>query len=242
MKLILFDIDGTLITGGAGRRSLGVAFSEVFELEPDAVDQAMRRVTFNGRTDPSIIRDVARELGFEPDRIDDAFERLIETYLRHLDRLTMQPVGRLCPGFPELLDALERRPGVVLGLLTGNIEAGARIKLKPFDLNRWFPAGGFGSDSPDRAAIAATARRKFEVIVGHVIEPRQVLVVGDTIHDVACGRANDFRTLAVTTGGVPLDRLAAAGADLLFENLADVPAVVSAIEELLAPVASRHVE
>lgn len=239
MKLILFDIDGTLITGGAGRRSLGVAFGEVFQLDAGTVDQAMRRVTFNGRTDPAIIRDVAAELGFGPDRIDDNFEPLVETYLRHLDRLTMQPMGRLCPGFPGLLDALERRPGVVLGLLTGNIEAGARIKLKPFDLNRYFPAGGFGSDSSDRAVIAAAARSKFEVIVGHAIEPRQVLVVGDTIHDVACGRANDFRTLAVTTGGVPLDRLAEAGADLLFEDLADVPGVVAAIEELLAPVAGR---
>ena len=146
MKLVLFDIDGTLISGGrAGRRSLGAAFEEIFDLED--VERFMKQVSFNGRTDPLIVRDVARVAGIESSRLEDALEKLYDCYLQKLREITGGPHGSsLCPGFPELLEALEKQPGVMLGLLTGNIEAGARTKLEPFDLNRYFGAGGFGSD------------------------------------------------------------------------------------------------
>lgn len=234
MKLLLFDIDGTLMTGGAGRRSLGLAFAEVFRLEPAPLDAAMKRVSFNGRTDPAIIRDVAREAGLSDDTFEAGIERLYETYLRHLERVSLEPGPRLCPGIPDLLDRLESLPGVGLGLLTGNIEPGARIKLRVFDLNRYFPAGGFGSDSSDRAVIAATARHRFEVLLGRDIAPGKILVIGDTVHDVNCGRANGFRTLAVGTGGVGLELMADAGADRVMADLSDTADVVHQVEQLLS--------
>ena len=234
MKLLLFDIDGTLMTGGAGRKSLGLAFRDVFSLDGNHVDTSMKRVAFNGRTDPTIIRDVAREAGINEDQFETGIERLYETYLRHLETISKEPGPRLCPGFPALLDRLESLPGIGLGLLTGNIEAGARIKLDRFDLNRYFPAGGFGSDSADRALIAATARHRFEVLLGRSIEPAQILVIGDTVHDVECGRVNGFRTLAVGTGGVELSAMAAAGADATVADLANVDEAMAAIERILA--------
>lgn len=233
MKLILFDIDGTLIHGGRpGRRSLTAAFRETFGLAD--VDSAMNWVAFNGRTDPAIIRDIARAGGITPERLEDNLVRLFESYLRHLREITASPHGtRPCPGIPALLDELERRRGVALGLLTGNIEAGGRVKLQPFDLNRYFPEGGFGSDSEDRNVIAGIARRKFEVLLGRPIPAGNVVVVGDTIHDVACGRHNGFHTLAVATGGVSMDDLRAAKPDLLFETLGDVDAVLAALDKLV---------
>ena len=234
MKLILFDIDGTILTGGAGSRSLGIAFREVFHLDADHLALAMKRVTFNGRTDPAIIIDVAREAGIPNTDFESNLERLYETYLRHLDELSKEPGPRLCPGFPKLLDRLESMDGIGLGLLTGNIEPGARIKLRAFDLNRYFPAGGFGSDSADRGIIAAMARQKFEVLLGHAIDPRKVLVIGDTVHDITCGRVNGFRTLGVGTGRVPLAAMSEVGADLVRADLADTDDVIQSIEALLS--------
>lgn len=234
LKLILFDIDGTILTGGAGSRSLGQAFREVFRLDADIVTLAMKRVVFNGRTDPAIVRDVACEAGVTEADFEAGLEKLYETYLRHLDELSQEPGPRLCPGIPELLDKLEALPGIGLGLVTGNIEPGARIKLRSFDLNRFFPAGGFGSDSPDRGVVAATAHQRFELLMGHAIEPGQVLVVGDTVHDIACGRINGFRTLGVGTGHVPLAALSEAGADLARIDLADVDKVVDEVNQLLS--------
>ncbi|MDZ4806485.1 MAG: haloacid dehalogenase-like hydrolase [Candidatus Eisenbacteria bacterium] len=233
MKILLFDIDGTILTGGAGSRSLGIAFREVFKLDGDHLAMAMKRVAFNGRTDPAIVRDVAREAGVSDNDFEAGLERLYETYLRHLDRRSLEPGPRLCPGIPQLLDRLEAIPGIGLGLLTGNIEPGARIKLRAFDLNRYFPVGGFGSDSPDRGVIAAMARQRFEVLLGRSIDPGQVLVIGDTVHDIACGRVNGFRTLGVGTGGVPLAAMAEAGADLTRADLADVDEIIKQVEQLL---------
>ncbi|HEX7879535.1 MAG TPA: HAD family hydrolase [Candidatus Eisenbacteria bacterium] len=233
MKLLLFDIDGTLMTGGAGRRSLGMAFGEVFRLDAGPLDAAMKRVPFNGRTDPAIIRDVAREAGLTDDEFEGGMERLYETYLRHLDTNSREPGPALCPGVPELLDQLESRAGIGLGLLTGNIEPGARIKLRGFDLNRYFPAGGFGSDSADRAIIASTARHRFEVLLGAPIPAESVVVIGDTVHDVACGRVNGFRTLAVGTGGVALESMAEAGADMVLADLADTDGVLRHLSDLI---------
>jgi phosphoglycolate phosphatase-like HAD superfamily hydrolase len=233
LKLLLFDIDGTLMTGGAGRKSLGMAFGEVFRLDAEPLDAAMKRVPFNGRTDPAIIRDVAREAGVTDEDFEDGLERLYETYLRHLDINSREPGPRLCAGVPELLERLEARPGIGLGLLTGNIEPGARIKLRGFDLNRYFPAGGFGSDSADRAIIAATARSRFEVLLGAPIAPESVLVIGDTVHDIDCGRVNGFRTLGVGTGGVALEAMAAVGADRVLADLGDTDAVLNELETVL---------
>lgn len=228
--LLLFDIDGTLIRGrGAGRRSLGRAFAEVYEVAD--IEAAMDRVEFNGRTDPEIIRNVATSAGLAPADYEPRLPRLHATYLRHLETLAGERGGaHPCPGFPELLAELAIRPGVVLGLLTGNIETGARIKLEPFDLNRFFVDGGFGSDAEDRPAIAAIARRKFQQRLACDFAPGQVVVIGDTVHDVTCGQVNGFRTLAVGTGGVPEERLRSVGPDAYLPDFGDVPAALRLLE------------
>lgn len=234
--LLLFDIDGTLIRGrGAGRRSLGLAFAEVYAVAD--IDAAMDRVEFNGRTDPQIIRDVARAAGLEPTEYEPRLGELTAAYLRHLETLAGEAGGaHPCPGVPELLEALEPRPDVVLGLLTGNIEAGARIKLDPFDLNRFFQDGGYGSDAEERPAIAAIARRKFEQRLARTFEPERVVVIGDTVHDVTCGQANGFRTIAVGTGGVAEERLRAVGPDVYLPDFGDVAAVLRRLDEGFLPL------
>lgn len=231
MMLLLFDIDGTLIRGGrSGRRALGLAFDQIFP----SIDStaAMELVEFNGRTDPQITRDVARAAGISEGELADSWELLKQAYLRHLEVLVEAPnSARPCPGIPELLEHLAGRPGLQLGLLTGNIESGARIKLGPFNMNRYFPEGGFGSDAEERVAIAAAARAKFEARLGRKLVPTDVVVIGDTVHDVACGRENGFRTVAVGTGGVPEERLRAAAADLYFADFGHLPDVLGALAE-----------
>ncbi len=233
MKLILFDIDGTLIRGGgAGRKAIEAAFVEVFGVAD--VSAKMAGIELNGRTDPVIVRAMAHNCGIPEETLADSFEAVFETYLRHLKVNVSEAFpAQLCPGLPGLLEAIEERKGMTLGLLTGNIEAGARIKLEPFDLNRYFAAGGFGSDAEDRPEIARIARRKFEVIAGRSIPPEDVLVIGDTVHDVHCGAVNGFRTLAVTTGGVSASELATSNPDLLLEDLSGKE-VLNTIESLMA--------
>lgn len=228
--LLLFDIDGTLIRGrGAGRRSLGRAFTEVFDAA--AIDVAMDRVEFNGRTDPQIIRDVAAAAGIARGIYEPALPALTAAYLRHLEALAGEPGGaHPCPGIPELLESLAARPGVALGLLTGNIESGARIKLEPFGLNRYFVDGGYGSDAEERPAIAAIARTKLERRLAREFQAGQVVVIGDTIHDVTCGQVNGFRTLAVGTGGVSEERLRTAEPDLYLGDFSDLPATLRLFE------------
>jgi phosphoglycolate phosphatase-like HAD superfamily hydrolase len=157
MKLLLFDIDGTLIRGrGAGRRSLGRAFAQVFGVAD--IEAAMDRVEFNGRTDPQIIRRRPRRRD-RRSRPRPALARA-RHLPEHLRGLAGEPGGPTLPRLSEL-DRLVDRPGIALGLLTGNIEPGARIKLEPFGMNRYFADGGYGSDHEERPTIAAIARQKF---------------------------------------------------------------------------------
>ena len=237
MKLLLFDIDGTLIRGrGAGRRSLGRAFAQVFGVAD--IEAAMDRVEFNGRTDPQIIEGVATAAGIPDAHLHPRLDELTASYLEHLRGLAGEPGGaHPCPGYPELLDRLVDRPGIALGLLTGNIEPGARIKLEPFGMNRYFADGGYGSDHAERPTIAAIARKKFEARLGHAFAPEDVVVIGDTVHDVTCGRQNGFRTVAVGTGGVAEATLRAAAADSYFHDFSDVAAVLQLLEaEFSIPV------
>jgi phosphoglycolate phosphatase-like HAD superfamily hydrolase len=127
----------------------------------------------------------------------------------------------LLPGVEPLLRDLHRRREVLLGLLTGNIEPGARVKLEPHGLNRYFSTGGFGGDGHDRAEVARVARRRLEALSGEEVPPPAVFVVGDSCRDVECGRANGYSTIAVATGWTPRGELEAAGPDLLLEDLSD---------------------
>jgi phosphoglycolate phosphatase-like HAD superfamily hydrolase len=220
-KLILFDVDGTLVdVAGAGRRAMDRAFRAV--LKVDGVERA-KDVPYAGRTDPVIFEAVAVALGVGAatfrERRDDLVRRFVSELLHEMRR--PDPRRRVLPGVRDLLEKLEAIDGVHLGLVTGNLEAGARAKLEPFDLNRFFPSGGFSSDDPDRRRIARIARDRMAELTGTDFPPRDVTVVGDTQHDVACARANGFRAVAVDSGWVPRETLEQAAPDVLLNDLGE---------------------
>ena len=229
-KLILFDIDGTLVKVlGAGRRALADAFSKVFE-RPDAIAH-LDPEWFAGKTDLYIFRQVALDAGITSWDYDRRYSDLEATYLDLLRRhVEAHPDAHALPGAEALLVALSRTESApALGLMTGNIEAGARVKLDPFGLNRFFPSGGFGSDALDRADIGRVARGRFERRLGASIEPREVVVVGDTPADVAAARACGFRVLAVASGWNEPQTLQAASPDLFATDLNDTEGLVAAL-------------
>jgi phosphoglycolate phosphatase-like HAD superfamily hydrolase len=218
MKLVLFDIDGTLVlTGGAGLRAMTRACEELLHHR-----EALDGVPVAGRTDWSILHDVLDRIGREFD--DELFTSLRGRYLHYLLEEIEKPgrgVKGVMPGVRELLDELQRRDDVFLGLLTGNFAEGARIKLQHFDLWHFFRCGAFGDDAADRNALvpfAVTRARKCGIPDP---APHDVIVVGDTPHDVACALVAGAVPVAVATGGFSVDQLRASGADLVFTDLSD---------------------
>ena len=228
--LILFDVDGTLIdTAGAGRRAIESAFAEIFGL--DGVARRAAKVPFAGMTDLTIFRTLAEAVGIDAGEQEARRERLHQAYYRALtdEMARRDPRRRVLPGVDALLAVLRPLRGVYLGLLTGNLERGARIKLEPFGLNRYFPGGGFGSDDAERREVARRAHRKLSRLFGIPFEPAQVVVVGDTEHDVRCARANGFRAVAVDSGWVPRDELERERPDALLSDLSDLDAAMGAL-------------
>jgi len=229
-RLILFDIDGTLIrAAGAGRHALESAFRAVFALEHSA--EIAAEVRFNGRTDPAIIADMARAAGLAEGDIDRRGDELQRTYLSELRNELARPDPRrgVLAGVVPLLDALRSNRSVCLGLLTGNIEEAARIKLRAFALDDYFVDGGFASDHHDRSEIARIARAKLSSRTGIAFAPNQTVVVGDTEHDVACARANGYSAVLVESGWIPRERLLATRPDAFFPDFLDRSAVFEAL-------------
>jgi phosphoglycolate phosphatase-like HAD superfamily hydrolase len=228
-RLILFDIDGTLIdTAGAGRRAVERAFCEVFDVENGS--EVVDGVPFAGLTDWRIFESLGRAAGAAPSTFERLWPDLQRAYVRALgaEMERPDPRRRVLPGVRRLLEDLTRRDGVHIGLLTGNLERGARIKLAPFGLNRFFRSGGFGSDHRDRREVARVACRKLSALTGIPFSGSSVVVVGDTAHDVDCARANDFRAVAVHTGWSSREALESAGPFRLLDDLADRPRVLEA--------------
>jgi phosphoglycolate phosphatase len=226
--LVLFDIDGTLIdTFGAGRRSLEHAFRHVFGV--DGIASLAADVRFEGKTDPILIREMAQSAGVAESDVAARASEMTEAYLAALreEMSRHDPRRRVRPGVEPLLRDLRPREGVHLGLLTGNIEHGARLKLEPFGLYGYFRSGGFSSDHPQRAEIARIAREKMAAACGVAFDAARVFVIGDTDHDVLCARANGFRSIAVPSGWVPAERIEAAGPDVVLDDLTDLPRILS---------------
>ncbi len=226
-KLVLFDIDGTLVlTGGAGIRAMNRACEELVG-HPLALDG----IPVAGRTDRIILTDVVARAGHALD--DGLLERLREGYISNLREEIERPgrtqsfeslgprggVKAVMPGIRELLDVLERREDIFLGLLTGNFEAGARIKLEHFDLWRYFRCGAYGDDAADRNELVPFALERARRCGLPDISPHHILVVGDTPHDVACARAVGATPVAVATGGFTVEQLRESGAEIVFQDL-----------------------
>lgn len=231
-RLILFDIDGTLIdTAGAGKLALHRAFARTFELG-DLDDIAARTATvrFSGMTDPTIVAALAGALDCS-DRLGARSDLLESRYLEELQVVLEDRFDRcrLIPGIDALLATLNADPSVDLGLVTGNIEAGARIKLEPFGLNRFFPTGGFGSDHADRRQVARAAVERASHQADRPFTADQVTVVGDTEHDVDCARANGYRAVAVATGWVPSSVLETAEPDAILETIDASPETLQSL-------------
>jgi phosphoglycolate phosphatase-like HAD superfamily hydrolase len=226
-KLVLFDIDGTILwTDGAGRRAVFGALVEHFGV----VDPGDHR--FDGKTDPQIVRELLKKAGVSDADIDARLNRILERYYALLREELDGADHRehVFPGVHELLDELEGRDDVVLGLLTGNIEAGARAKLTAVGIApHRFVVGAFGSDHHDRPELPEIARRRAEKVLGHPIAGRDVVVIGDTPADVACGVGIGARAIGVATGRYSVDELRACDAAAVFADLSDTDAVVRAI-------------
>lgn len=222
-KLVLFDIDGTLVlTGGAGLRAMTRACEEIV-----GHADALEGIPVAGRTDWIILHDTLARLGRALDQ--SLFDHLRERYVEHLRREILQPgkgFNGALPGVPELLHELDERDDVYLALLTGNFEAGARIKLERFDLWRYFRCGAYGDDAADRNALVPVAVERASACGIPPIAPADVIVVGDTPHDVACARASGATAVAVATGGYTADQLRACGASIVFDNLRNTGEVV----------------
>ena len=229
-RLILWDIDGTLLRAGeAGRAVFDAAVARALarELSPDVLAQ----VSMSGKTDPQI----AREILLLAEVSDDQVEVHLPSVLRHLEEELaaaahrIREAGHVLPGVEELLPRLHDDPDVIQSILTGNLAANAAVKLGAFHLERWFDldVGAYGSDHHDRRELVPVARAKAAAHYGRAFEPRETWVIGDTPRDLECARADGARCLLVATGRYSFEDLAGLDADAVLGDLSDVDGVLA---------------
>jgi len=218
-RLLLWDIDGTLInSGAAGVHALIRATIERFGGDGD-----LTGVEIAGRTDTSIAHQILEKYG-EP-VTDDRVNALLDAYVRLLPEELPRRNGRILPGIRAIVQGSSQQPNIALGLLTGNLRRGAELKLGHYDLWQFFPFGAFADDHHDRNALGPCALTRAIEKTATQFAPDHVDVIGDTGHDIACGKAIGARTIAVATGSWSRDRLAAYHPDFLFDDLSNVDEV-----------------
>jgi phosphoglycolate phosphatase len=221
-RLLLFDIDGTLVRAG----DLGGA---VFNRAVEAVlgEVPAQQVSMSGKTDPQIVREYLALLeSDDPDHLPAILARLESELAAAADQLALD--GTTCPGAPELLQALSKDDRLHLSVLTGNIAPNAVVKLSAFGLQDWLDleTGAYGSDSEDRKALVPIALERMASLRGVVLAPGQVWVIGDTPRDFECALAGGAHCLLVATGRFSVDDLGGLGADALLADLSGTDAVV----------------
>ena len=220
-RLLLWDIDGTLIsTGAAGHRAIHLATAQRFGGEGD-----LDGVEIAGRTDASIAHQVLAKYG-EP-LTEENVTSFLDLYLELLATELPRSQGTVMPGVMPLLQRLEQQPGMSLGLLTGNLKRGAQLKLKHYQLWHFFAFGAFADDHHDRNQLGAFAMTRAHETTGAKFLPAEVDVIGDTGHDIACGKAFGARTIAVATGSWPREQLAEYEPDFLFDDLSQHDEVIA---------------
>lgn len=227
MRIVLFDIDGTLLrSGGIGRLAMERALKGVFG------SPGSSEYRYDGKTDRQIVRDLMRLEGFSDDEIDVQMDELLAAYVSALEQelASGQRSVLLLDGVAELLDELDREERVVLGLLTGNIHQGARAKLTAAGIDpARFRVTAFGSDHEFRPELPAVAQRRASELLGADIQGNRVIIIGDTPADIQCGEAIGARAIGVATGRFTVEQLSAYNPYAVFESLADTSAVLSSI-------------
>jgi phosphoglycolate phosphatase-like HAD superfamily hydrolase len=222
-KLILWDIDGTLIVSGrAGIFALAKAFQKIHGREPD-----FSRLDVSGRTDKWIARQVLEQQGIEPSA--ENIHAYLEAYLECLQGELLARPGRVLPGIVSLLEKFRADPGIAQGLLTGNLQRGARIKLEHYKVWHYFAFGAFGDDSPIRNELGPHAIRRASA--NHSVEftPENIFVIGDTPHDIECGKAIGAKTIGVATGNFSAATLQQHQPTAVFADFSDPAAFLRVI-------------
>lgn len=225
-RLILWDIDGTLISAGPfTRRAFDLAIASALGREPGD-----HGVSFGGKTDPQIALEILGSLAVSADDAGGRQPAVIQALEREMGAAEdlLRREGSVLPGVQRILERLHQTPGVLQSILTGNVEANARLKVGAFGLDRYLDLeiGAYGSDGEDRTTLVPLALRKVESLRGDRVEAGNVWVVGDTARDLACARAGGARCLLVATGRVPFEELVSLDADAVFPDLSDVEMVV----------------
>ncbi len=222
-RLLLFDIDGTLITsGGAGEQALKDAMSARFGVVED-----LQGVSLAGSTDANIAVQLLRRHGLDPE--PENIAALLDEYLTRLPSRMTERNGFLMPGIISLLEELHTKPEAVLGLLTGNVERGAKIKLTHYGVWHFFEFGAYADDHHDRNELGKFAQARALAKHGEEFPPERIYVIGDTPRDIECGRAIGAQTVAIATGQYSVEELSVYKPDHLFEDFSDTAAVVQVL-------------
>jgi len=225
-RLVLFDIDETMIySDGVGRRAMEAALRKMFDDKIDATGHNM-----SGKTDPQICHELLSKYGFSPEEIAKRLPETFKLYVELLEKeIEIAEKFGLHSGVSELLNELEQEPGCHLGLLTGNIEEGARIKLQPFDLNTYFAFGAYGSDSANRMDLPKFAHQRAEETFARKFELDEIVIIGDAVNDVLCAQGYGVKAIITATGKTSKATLAELNPDFLFDSLSNTKAVMQAI-------------
>ncbi|HUM03199.1 MAG TPA: haloacid dehalogenase-like hydrolase [Thermoanaerobaculia bacterium] len=224
-RLLLFDVDGTLLSPGPrARAAFASALADVFGTSGN-----LETFAFEGKLDPFIVSELMREAGVAEKAVAEGLPRALDLYLDRLEAALALERPRTKPGVPELLERVATNPSAVTALLTGNVERGARIKLSAAGLWHRFRFGVFGDEASRREELGPVALSRARATTGIAFTGPDCVVVGDARQDVACGRAIGARVVAVATGKTPAAELSAAGADVVLPDFGDLDAAVEAL-------------